>query len=61
MKSLILTPVPEGTRWASGESVDLAVLPMTADELATRIGLPVVRGIEDGLGANKRQFSIFAQ
>jgi hypothetical protein len=50
MNSLRLTSVPEGTRWASGESVDLAVLPMTADELAMRVGLPLVRGIEDGLG-----------
>jgi hypothetical protein len=51
MNSLRLNPVPEGTRWPSGDSVDLAVLPITADELATRIGLPLVRGIEDGLGA----------
>ena len=50
MNSTQLTPVPEGTRWPSGESVDLAVLSITADELATRIGLPLVRGVEDGLG-----------
>lgn len=50
MNSAQFTPVPEGTRWPSGESVHLAVLPITADELATRIGLPVVRGVEDGLG-----------
>src|SRR5215471_1185142 len=51
MKAATLTPVPEGTRWPSGESVDLALLPMTADELATRIGLPLARGVEDGWGA----------
>ena len=51
MNSLKLTPVPEGTRWATGESVDLAVLPIDADELAARTGLPLVRGVEDGLGA----------
>ena len=51
MNSLRLTPVPEGTRWASGESVDLAVLPMTAEELATRVGRPLVRGVDDGIGA----------
>jgi hypothetical protein len=50
MNSLNLIPVPEGTRWATGESVDLAVLPIGADELATRAGLPLMRGIEDGLG-----------
>ena len=26
------------------------MLSITADELATRIGLPLVRGVEDGLG-----------
>lgn len=46
-----LTPVPEGTRWPSGESVDLAVLPMTVEQLAIRVGLPLVRGVEAGLGA----------
>ena len=46
-----LTPVPQGTRWPSGEGVDVAVLPITADELSSRIGLPLVHDIEDGLGA----------
>lgn len=45
-----LQPVPEGTRWPSGESVDLAVLPLSENDLSTRIGLPLVRGFEDGLG-----------
>ena len=45
-----LSPVAEGTRWASGDSVDLAVLPMTEGELAKRIGLPLTRGVEDGWG-----------
>ena len=30
--------------------MDLAVLPLTEDELAARIGIPLVRGVEDGLG-----------
>ena len=46
-----LSPVTEGTRWPSGDSIDLAVLPMTEGELATRIGLPLTRGVEDGWGA----------
>lgn len=46
-----LTPVPQGTRWPSGEGIDIAVLPITADELSSRIGLPLVHDIEDGLGA----------
>src|SRR5512133_2901585 len=50
MRAPRLIPVAEGTRWATGESVDLAVLSMTADELADRVGLPLVRGVEDGLG-----------
>ena len=50
MRSPRLSPVPEGTRWPSGDGVDLALLPLTEDELATLIGLPLVRGIEDGLG-----------
>lgn len=45
-----LTPMPQGTRWPSGECLDVAVLPITADELASRIGLPLVHDIEDGLG-----------
>ncbi len=51
MSALKLTPVPQGTRWPSGEGVDIAVLPITADELSSRIGLPLVHAIEDGLGA----------
>jgi hypothetical protein len=51
MNSLKLTPVPQGTRWPSGDSVDIAVLPITADDLSSRIGLPLVQDIEDGLGA----------
>jgi hypothetical protein len=50
MSSPRLSPVAEGTRWPSGEGVDLALLPLTEDELAARIGLPLVRGVEDGLG-----------
>jgi hypothetical protein len=50
MKSPRLSPVPEGTRWPSGECVDLAVLPLTEDELAERVGIPLVHGVEDGLG-----------
>jgi hypothetical protein len=45
-----LSPVPEGTRWPSGDSIVLAVLPMTKDDLAARIGLPLLEGVEDGLG-----------
>jgi hypothetical protein len=45
-----LSAVPEGTRWPSGDSVVLAVLPMTENELAARIGLPLLEGVEDGLG-----------
>lgn len=45
-----LAPVPEGTRWRSGDGVDLAVLPLTEVELAARIGLPLTRGVEGGLG-----------
>ena len=51
MKSAKLSPVPGGTRWPSGESIDLAVIPMTEDTLATRVGLPLSRGIEVGLGS----------
>jgi hypothetical protein len=47
---MLLTPVPEGTRWPSGEGVDLAVPPLDEEQLAARIGLPLVRGFEDGLG-----------
>src|SRR5579859_2074057 len=50
MKSFRLTPVPEGTRWPSGMSVDLALLPLTEQELADRIGIPLSRVFEDGLG-----------
>jgi hypothetical protein len=42
--------MPEGTRWPSGDSVDLAVLPMDENELVSRLGLPLLRGVEDGLG-----------
>jgi len=47
MTSPQLSPVAEGTRWPSGEGVDLALLPLTEDELylsfeALRTGL--VRG-----------------
>jgi hypothetical protein len=45
-----LSPVSEGARWPSGEGIDLALLPLTEDELARRAGLPLVRGVEDGLG-----------
>ena len=45
-----LSPVTEGTRWPSGQCVDLALLPLSEDDLAARIGLPLVRGVEDGLG-----------
>jgi hypothetical protein len=51
MNSRRLDPLPEGTRWPSGECVELAVLPLAEDELSTRIGLPLARGVEDGLGA----------
>jgi hypothetical protein len=50
MTPLRLSPVPEGTRWPSGESVELAILQITADELTSRIGLPLSHGFEDGLG-----------
>jgi hypothetical protein len=50
MNPLKLSPVTEGTRWPSGDSVDLAVLPITEGELAMRIGLPLSRGVEDGWG-----------
>lgn len=45
-----LSPVPEGTRWPSGECVDLAVLPLSEGELAERIGLPLAHGFQDGCG-----------
>jgi hypothetical protein len=31
--------------------IDIAVLPITADELSSRIGMPLVHDVEDGLGA----------
>jgi len=45
-----LTPVTPGTSWPGGDGIEVAVLPMTEGELASRIGLPLVRGYEDGLG-----------
>lgn len=51
MNSPKLTSVPQGTRWPSGASVDVAVLPITAEDLSSRLGLPLVRDIEDGFGA----------
>ena len=50
MNSIRLSPVPVGTRWPSGESIDLAVLPMTDADLEARTGLPLLRGNEDGQG-----------
>lgn len=50
MKPPKLSQVTEGTRWPSGESVDLALLPLTEDQLADRVGLPLVHGVEAGLG-----------
>ena len=50
MSSPKIIPVAEGTRWPSGEHFELASLPLNEDELAKRIGLPLVRGVEDGLG-----------
>jgi hypothetical protein len=45
-----LSPVPQGTRWPSGECIELAVLKLGLDELAERIGLPLAHGFEAGLG-----------
>jgi hypothetical protein len=45
-----LLPTPEGSRWPSGDYASLAVLPISESELASRIGLPLVRGVEEGLG-----------
>src|SRR5690348_263457 len=50
MKPPKLSPVPEGTNWPSGSSIDLALVPLTMDDLAERLGMPLLRGIEDGLG-----------
>ena len=50
MSSPRLSPVVEGTRWPSGEGVEVALLLLTEDELSARVGLPLVRGVEDGLG-----------
>jgi len=50
MSSPRLPPVTERPRWPSGEGVDLALLPLTDEELAARIGLPLVQGFDDGLG-----------
>ena len=46
----ILSPVKEGTRWPSGTCVELALLPWNEEELACRVGLPLMHGIEAGLG-----------
>lgn len=53
MNSTRLSPVPQGTRWPSGESVDLAMLPLDKEQLAARLNLPLLRGVEDGLGSGE--------
>lgn len=45
-----LSPVIEGTRWPSGEGIDLALLCLTPEELALRTGFPLAQGVEPGLG-----------
>ena len=41
---------PEGTPWPSGLGVDLAELPISEDHIRSIVGVPLVRGVEDGLG-----------
>jgi hypothetical protein len=50
MATPLLYPVPLGTRWPSGEAVDIAILSLSIEELAGRIGLPLVHDFEAGLG-----------
>ena len=50
MNPPFFSTLPEDARWPSGEFIDLAVLPLTEGELARRIGVSLVHGIEDGLG-----------
>jgi hypothetical protein len=50
MKPALLSPVPQGTRWPSGDGVDLAMLSLSIEEIAERIGLPLAHGFEDGFG-----------
>ncbi len=50
MTKPLLFPVPEGTRWPSGEYVELALFSLSIEEIADRIVMPLVHGFEDGLG-----------
>jgi hypothetical protein len=42
--------VPEGTPWPSGDYYDLAHLPIDEASLQRVIGVPLMSGVEDGLG-----------
>lgn len=48
--SPLLVPVAEGTRWPSGDCIDLALLPLTEEQLSARLCAPLVQGTEEGLG-----------
>jgi len=50
MTKLALSPVPIGTRWPSGESVNIALFSQSIEDLAARTNSAIVHGVEDGLG-----------
>ena len=50
MSQPLLCTVPEGTPWPSGAHFDLALLSLSIEAIAERVGLPLTHGVEDGLG-----------
>lgn len=44
------TVVTPGILWPSGDYADLAILDMSEDDLCRRLGVPLVEGIEEGMG-----------
>ena len=46
-----LIPIPQGTHWFNGRSIDIALLSLTIVDLEQRLDVPFVGGVEDGLGS----------
>ena len=43
--------VPEGARWSGRDYVSAALIPIAPEKLAELVGVPLVRGVESGLGS----------
>ena len=46
-----ISPAPAGSRWPSGDFESLAILPISEELIHSVLGLELIRGVEDGLGA----------